>query len=192
MALAKIGYGQVEPNNITARRTGDLVSDVPVAVEDFEKMGKRVENGVFLTWHPGEGIANNLKTGELKLPTNGGEGLTYLVYSEVKLYHDSQGNKDFALTTENNGNLMVQRQSPYQDVEGVEHETVVPRGYKLTTGDIFTTNLVAEEDPQVGDVYSPGEDGILAKAAGELEVTVAQVTTLADGQKAVKVVVTKA
>ena len=96
MALAKIGYGQVEPNNITARRTGDLVSDVPVAVEDFEKMGKRVENGVFLTWHPGEGIANNLKTGELKLPTNGGEGLTYLVYNEVKLYHDSQGNNDWA------------------------------------------------------------------------------------------------
>lgn len=190
--LAKIGYGQVEPNRINSKRTGDIVSDVPVAAEAFEALDKKVENGLFLTWKPGQGIENNLKTGELVLPEQGGDAMTFLVYNEVKLYHDSQGNKDFVQTTDGQGNIMVQRQNPYVDAKRAEHDTVVPRGLKLITGDVYTTNLINEENPAVGDVLTPGADGILVKGTGNLELTVAQVTTMADGQKAVKLVVTKA
>lgn len=189
--LAKIGFGQVEPNRINAKRTGDIVSDVPVSVEAFESADKKIENGMFLTWKPGKGIEGNLKQGELDLPVAGGDNMTYLVLNEITLHHDSMGNKDFVLTTEANG-ILSARQSPYQDVNRVAKDTVVPRAFKLTEGDVFTTNLVDVADPKVGDVLSPGAQGILAKAPGELEATVTQVTTLADGQKAVKLVVTKA
>ena len=42
--------------------------------------------------------------------TNEGDGKTQLVYNEEKLYHVSQGRKDFVLTTNGEGNIFRNRQ----------------------------------------------------------------------------------
>lgn len=195
--LAKVGYGQVEPNRLSAQATKRIIADVPVNATDFATLGGIVENGMFLTYNPAGGIESNLKKGTFDLPTvKGGTQLTGLVYNEVKLYHDSQSNKDFALTTSGHTLLSGVNQTPYRDVSGTAIDTVVPRVYFLAVGDIFTTNLIDEDDPALGDVLVPGTDGILtastAIANEAIAVQVVQITTLADGQKAVKVAVIKA
>lgn len=191
--LAKIGYGQVEPNSINAKRTGAILSDVPVSAAAFATLNRKIEQGMFLRLEAGkaEGVETNLKTVQLGLPVAGdgleltvvqvttmpdgqkavklmvtaeGDGNTQLVYNEEKLYHDSQGRKDFVLTTEG-GNIFVNRQNPYRDVNKTDIDTVVPRTLKLIVGDRYTTNLVDVAEPKVGDVLTPGTAGILVAKA---------------------------
>lgn len=192
--LAKIGYGQVEPNRLSAQATKRIVADVPVSTDSFTAAGEVIQNGMFLTYNPAGGIETNLKKGTLDLPTAGGSKATGLVYSEVKLYHDSQSNKDFALTTSKHTLLSGVNQTPYRDVHDAVHNTVVPRMYFLEVGDTYTTNLVNVDNPALGDILSPGADGILTtgQATDAIAVQVVQITTMADGQKAIKVVVVNA
>ena len=80
--IEKIGYGQVEPNHLSAQRTGQIYAQSK-AEEGIELL----ENGSFLKLDP---ASNTLGT------TGSGEWM--LVYNEVKLYDvDRQGYKDFAL-----------------------------------------------------------------------------------------------
>lgn len=194
--LQKNGYGQVEPNRINAQRTGRIIADVPVAEADFETAGEVIQNGMFLTYNPAGGIETNLKKGTLDLPEVGGSALTGLVYSEVKLYHDSQSNKDFALTTSLHTLLSGVNQTPYRDVRENAHNTVVPRMYFLEVGDVYTTNLVDVAEPTLGQVLVPGAAGILvaegAEATAAIRLQVVQLNTLPDGQRAVKLAVIKA
>lgn len=188
--LAKIGYGQVEPNSINAKRTGAILSDVPLSTEAFAAVNQKVEQGMFFTLEAGKGVQGNLKTAQLVLPkaengleltvvqittmpdgqkavklmvTAEGDGNTQLVYNEEKLYHNSQGRKDFVLTTNGEGNIFINRQSPYRDASKAALDTVVPRMFKLIVGDRYTTNLIDEANPAVGDVFTPGVAGVLVK-----------------------------
>ena len=188
--LAKIGYGQVEPNSINAKRTGAILSDVPLSTEAFTAVNQKVEQGMFFTLEAGKGVQSNLKTAQLVLPkaengleltvvqittmpdgqkavklmvTAEGDGKTQLVYNEEKLYHNSQGRKDFVLTTNGEGNIFINRQSPYRDASKEALDTVVPRMFKLIVGDRYTTNLIDEANPAVGDVFTPGVAGVLVK-----------------------------
>lgn len=194
--LAKNGYGQVEPNRLNAQRTGRIIADVPVSVEAFEAANEVIQNGMFLTYNPAGAIETNLKKGTLELPEVGGSALTGLVMSEIKLYHDSQGNKDFALTTNQHTLLSGINQTPYRDVRENGHNTVVPRMYFLEVGDVFTTNLVDVEAPALGDILVPGAEGFLVAEAGEatsaIRLQVVQNNTLPDGQQAVKLAVIQA
>ena len=64
---------------------------------------------------------------------------------------------------------------------------MTPRVFRLSEGDIFTTNAVAAGTYNVGDKLCAGSDGFLA--AGEGSTPVCQVvaeTILPDGQPAVK------
>lgn len=193
--LAKNGYGQVEPNRLNAQRTGRIIADVPVSVAAFEAANEVIQNGMFLTYNPAGNIETNLKKGTMELPEVGGSALTGLVMNEIKLYHDSQGNKDFALTTNKHTLLSGVNQSPYRDAAEVAHNTVVPRVFFLEVGDVYTTNLVDVAEPALGDILTPGAEGILvadSASAGALQLQVVQLTTLPDGQKAVKLAVIKA
>lgn len=193
--LAKNGYGQVEPNRLNAQRTGRIIADVPVSVDAFEAANEVIQNGMFLTYNPAGNIETNLKKGTMELPEVGGSALTGLVMNEIKLYHDSQGNKDFALTTNKHTLLSGVNQSPYRDAAEVAHNTVVPRVFFLEVGDVYTTNLVDVAEPALGDILTPGAEGILvadSASAGALQLQVVQLTTLPDGQKAVKLAVIKA
>jgi len=70
--------------------------------------------------------------------------------------------------------------------------TAVPRLMKTNVGDIFTTNCVNEETLAVGDTLVVGDDGYLTKTAGSnagtMQWQVSKVYTLADNQKAVKII----
>jgi len=72
-----------------------------------------------------------------------------------------------------------------------ENTTMVPRVFKTNVGDIFTTNTVnADFDSLVlGDTLAPAQaNGILAPAqSGDMLWQVVRKYTLADGQKAVKI-----
>lgn len=159
--LEKKGFGQVEPNHLSAQRTGQIYAQLPLA-SDIEVL----ENGQFAVYDYASGEVNFT-----------GKGEPLLVFNEVKLYELRQGCKDFAL----------------QKINAIDGE-LVPRLFKTNVGDIFTTNLVnlttAFGDALVGLKVTP-KDGVLTEkltpTSGEIVFTIVKATTMADGQKAIKV-----
>lgn len=192
--LTKIGYGQVEPNRILARKNGGVVADVPANADVVADFGDRIENGRFMVWNAGEGFDGNLKKGELNLPVEGGSTAVGLVYSETKLYSDFTSNKDFALFTKNPTINQIAQSAIYDKTE-TPVDTVVPRLLLTTVGDVFTTNMIETEDgmlPTEGDDLTLNDKGELS-TSGTLDLVQAKVvqnTTMPDGQPAVKVVIT--
>ena len=92
--MKRIGYGQVEPNHLSAQRTGQIYAQLP-ANKDL----KILENGMFVKYD----YANN----EVNLT---GDGEWMLVLNEVKLYDDTWGEsyKDYAMQSVNfyNGEMV--------------------------------------------------------------------------------------
>ena len=77
--LVKEGFGQLEPNHLSAQRNGQIYAQLPCA----ESM-QTLENASFVKYD----YANN----ECNLT---GDGEWMLVYNEVKLYDPKQSYKDF-------------------------------------------------------------------------------------------------
>lgn len=167
LTIKKIGYGQVEPNHLSAQRTGQIYAQLPAHVKSGESDSVEtitlLENGMFAKYD----YANN----EVNF---NGEGEFMLVLNEVKLYDTLRETyKDFAMKAEDylNGEM-------------------VPRLFKTNIGDIFTTNCFKEEiELSVGDKLTPGADGYLTEATGSEAMIwkVVKEYNLADGQNAVKV-----
>lgn len=187
-AFVKRGYGQVEPNHLSAQRTGQIYAQLP-AKADIEVL----ENGQFVKY--------DYQNKEVNFT---GKGEWLMVFNEVKLYRDYEQYDDFAMIK---SNYAARVYSPVgQDTSDVEvigkvefpsltvpakmpaNTSMVPRVFKINVGDIYTTNTVNEAALVVGDELKVGTDGYLAKtgdAAGPVFVVV-KVYTLADGQPAVK------
>ena len=210
------GYGQVEPNHLSAQRTGQIYAQLPANAKiDL------LENGQFVKY--------DYAAGEVNFD---GKGEWMLVYNEVKVYYDHQADHDFAMIKTNyNGRvyspvgadtrttghsrdyskfaqegIAVDGTSNPFEVEtftgpammnknyGLENEeirTMVPRVFKTNVGDIFTTNTIAETNLAVGDELVVGDDGYLTKTAGEKAGTmkweVVKVYTMPDRQPGVKI-----
>ena len=204
------GYGQVEPNHLSAQRTGQIYAQLPANAEI-----EVLENGQFVKYDYANGEVNFTGAGEWML-----------VLNEVKLYRDLLDYNDFAMKK---GDYAAQVYSPvdgvgasyanardYSNVVLAADEfepdstanpfvieqfkspklmkagtTMVPRVFKTNIGDIFTTNCVNEAALVLGDVLVVGDDGYLTKTAGEnagdMKWEVVKVYTLADRQPAVKV-----
>ena len=186
------GYGQVEPNHLSAQRTSQIYAQLP-ANEKIEKL----ENGQFVKYD----YANH----EVNFT---GKGEWMLVYNEVKVYRDYEGDADFAMLKSNyNGRVYSPiNGSKFSEIEGVDwtneiaeanpyvidstdtpsknlkyespyiFETgdegnkklrllMVPRVFKTNIGDIYTTNMVNNtiDTLAVGDILTVGANGILAK-----------------------------
>ena len=161
--MNKNGYGQVEPNHLSAQRTGRIYAQLPAA-DEIEAL----ENGMFLKMDAKEGVANATGSGEWRL-----------VFNEVKLYGTGESTKDFRL----------ERAAFGGDPTG---RLMVPRLFAIEDGDIFTTNLVPEATVE-GDTLIPEEKdgvGVLAIAEdvtpGEMGFVVMKNTTMPDGSPAVK------
>jgi hypothetical protein len=156
----KFGYGQVEPNHLSAQRTHQIYAQLPAA-EGIEVL----ENGQYAKYNYADGVVDFE-----------GEGEWMLVYNEVKVYGDHEGDQDFALIKAKEG-------------YGVNVQ-IVPRLFKTNIGDIYTTNTIKETTLAEGETLTPGTDGYLAKAGADAEGVmkwqVVKVYTLADGQPAVK------
>lgn len=211
----KRGYGQVEPNHLSAQRTAEIYAQLPAdATIDL------LENGQFVKYDYAKGVVDFT-----------GKGEWMLVYNEVKVYRDRDVDHDFAMI-KNEYNARVY--SPVADsqtaegavaaavkigsgtvidrseqnldplnVEGApytqysyseqmmpEGATMVPRVFKTHEGDIFTTNTVMETSLAVGDLLSPNAQGYLAKvenADGAFVWEVVKVYSMPDMQPGVKV-----
>ena len=206
MAFTRNGYGQVEPNQLSAQKTGQIYASLPLA-SDVDIL----QNGEFMYY--------DYKSGTVTADsTVGGEPM--LVFNEVKLYEPfwQTSYKDFAMIrvgdnyvtsrlatagygdgAETKGVTPNPGHSDWQ--AGYRMDGIAPRLFKTNVGDIFTTNMV-ETGSDI--TYSQGDTLKLkkvAKAADKtgntlvlsktgdidaLEFVVAKVYTMPDGQPGLK------
>lgn len=155
--ITRIGYGQVEPNHLSAQRTGQIYAQLP-AVESI----KVLENGQFVKYDYASGKVNFT-----------GEGEFMLVLNEVKLYDERETYKDFAMKVENYvGKVMVPRVFK-TNVGDIYTTNMVDSDVEITEG---TTKLTPGTDGILTE----------AAGTEEMIWKVVKVYTLADGQAAVK------
>ena len=202
MAFTRNGYGQVEPNQLSAQKTGQIYASLPLA-SDVDIL----QNGEFMYY--------DYKSGTV---TAEGEGEPMLVFNEVKLYEPfwQTSYKDFAmirvahnyvtsrLATAGYGDGAETKgvASAHSDWQaGYRMDGIAPRLFKTNVGDIFTTNMVetgAEITYEQGDTLklkkvskAPDKTGntlVLSKTGDieGLEFVVAKVYTMPDGQQGLK------
>ena len=162
--LAKKGYGQLELNFAAVRRSGDIEATCRMA-DGIEYL----ENGMLL--------AVDRKNRTVGFPTGAEGEVIALNYTTEHMYDERyQALKDFKL----------------------DKNTFLPRLGYIGTPDKFTTNTVcfddadfaSEEEALEGAKYGvPCENGYIKLVAAKPEgyaVEVLEITTMPDGQKAVK------
>lgn len=186
--MKRVGYGQVEPNHLSAQRTGQIYAQLP-AKSDINLL----ENGQFVKYNYADGVVDFE-----------GEGEWMLVLNEVKLYDAPwrESYKDFAMIKDN---YTPGSDSITHDGLGPFKGQMVPRLFKTNIGDIFTTNCLEKAntsgkaevtltDLAVGDVVAPTKtNGYLKKSDSGtttddtvMKWQVVKLTTMPDGQAAVK------
>lgn len=186
--MKRIGFGQVEPNHLSAQRTGQIYAQLP-AKNDINLL----ENGQFVKYNYADGVVDFE-----------GEGEWMLVYNEVKLYDAPwrESYKDFAMIKDN---YTPGSDTITHDGLGPFKGQMTPRLFKTNIGDIFTTNCLEKAntsgkaevtltDLTVGDVVAPTKtNGYLKKSDSGtttddtvMKWQVVKLTTMPDGQAAVK------
>ena len=204
MAFTRNGYGQVEPNQLSAQKTGQIYASLPLD-SDVDIL----QNGEFMYY--------DYKSGTV---TANGVGEPMLVFNEVKLYEPfwQTSYKDFAMIrvgdnyvtsrlatagygdgAETEGDDPTPGHSDWQ--AGYRMDGIAPRLFKTNVGDIFTTNMVetgAEITYSQGDTLKlkkvdkaadkTGNTLVLSKTGNidALEFVVAKVYTMPDGQPGLK------
>jgi hypothetical protein len=202
--MKRIGYGQVEPNQLSAQKTGQIYASLPLS-EDV----KVLQNGEFMYY--------DYATGKVAAD---GQGEPMLVFNEIKIYEDRLSYKDFAMirvgdnyvtndpavgrVTSRNTNDVTYADgaltegaviNPAHTEYGYRMDGIAPRLFKTNIGDIYTTNMV-----EVGDSvdYAAGDVLKLKKTTRNtlelsktgdidgIEFVVAKKYTMPDGQEAVK------
>ena len=160
--LVKEGFGQLEPNHLSAQRNGQIYAQLPC-----ESSIEVLQNAQFVKYDYANGEVNFTGAGEWML-----------VYNEVKLYDPRHSYKDFALQKKNCvGGEMVPRvmKTMVGDifttnlVDAKEKDTTLAVGDKLIVG--ASTGILEYS-------AAPGEGMVWQ---------VAKVYTMADGQPAVKI-----
>lgn len=190
------GYGQVEANQLSAQKTGQIYASLPLDSEV-----EVLQNGEFMYYS----YADNKVTATPTL----GKGEPMLVYNEVKLYEEPFRTtyKDFAMIrvgdnyvtsklatagygdgAETKGASVSHAEAPYR-MDGI-----APRLFKTNVGDIMTTNMVKTGvEYEVGDLLAPKADDtsktmVLEESASEdgMLWQVVKVYTMPDGQPGLK------
>lgn len=207
------GYGQVEPNHLSAQKNGQIYAQLP-ANKDITML----ENGQFVKY--------DYARGEVNFGATGDTGAWMLVYNEVKVYRPGESDCDFAMLKSNyaaavyspvdgssattayarNYSGITTPADPYevdstatpfsitkytQPLNMSEGTVMVPRVFGTVVGDIFTTNTVKETTLAVTDLLTVGSDGYLTKTGASAATSdvwqVVKVYTMPDGQKGVKI-----
>ena len=204
------GYGQVEPNHLSAQKNGQIYAQLP-AKADIDVL----ENGQFVKYDYANGVVDFT-----------GEGAWMLVYNEVKVYRPGESDCDFAMLKSNYAAAVYSPvdgtsattayardysgittpADPYevdstatpfsitkytQPLNMPEGTVMVPRVFGTVVGDIFTTNTVKETTLAVTDLLTVGSDGYLTKTGATAATSdvwqLVKVYTMPDGQKGVKI-----
>lgn len=206
------GYGQVEPNHLSAPYNGEVYAMLP-AEKDIDLL----ENGQFIKYHYSAGVCDFSKDATA--------GPWYMVYNEVKLYRDREGDADFAMIKDNysawiysavgqntsalktvvNYTDTANREGTTEDyrkeIESInriqkmpEGSVMTPRVIKISIGDHYTTNTIMADPGSlaIGDMLKIGDDGYLTKGTatgGDLDpaFVVVKVYTMPDLQPGVKI-----
>lgn len=208
MAFKRIGYGQVEPNQLSGIKTGQIFASLPLA-----KNVNVIQNGEFMYYDYVSGTVSAEDSTSVAEPM--------LVYNEVKIYEPWLSYKDFAMIRVGDNyvtsNAAVGRVTsanvdgtvygdgattegaeinPAHTEYGYRMDGIAPRLVKTNVGDIFTTNMVATGD---NVTYAKGEILKLKKTdRNTLELTkdgdidtvafaIVKVYTMPDGQPGLKV-----
>lgn len=165
------GFGQVEPNHLSAQKTGQIYAQLPATGIT------QLEQGQFLKYNYAEGKAATT-----------GDGEWMLVYVEEKHYDPRKPmHKDFCL-----------KASDFTDKTIVPRLLKTNVGDIYTTN-TFAKNATSDEDAVTGpdlavkDYLIVGADGFLAKVTGGAKPDdgmvwqVVKVYTMPDGQPGVKI-----
>ena len=208
MAFKRIGYGQVEPNQLSGIKTGQIFASLPLA-----KNVNVIQNGEFMYYDYVSGTVSAEDSTSVAEPM--------LVYNEIKIYEPWLSYKDFAMIRVGDNyvtsNAAVGRVTsanvdgtvygdgattegaeinPTHTEYGYRMDGIAPRLVKTNVGDIFTTNMVATGE---GVTYAKGEILKLKKTdRNTLELTkdgdidtiafaIVKVYTMPDGQPGLKV-----
>ena len=161
--LVKQGFGQLEPNHLSAQRNGQIYAQLPC-----ESSMEVLQNAQFVKYDYAEGEVNFTGAGEWML-----------VYNEVKLYDPRHSYKDFALQKKNCvGGEMVPRVMKTM-VGDIFTTNLVDNGSKGSALAVKDKLTVAEGTGILTYDASP--------EATDMVWQVVKVYTMADGQPAVKI-----
>lgn len=208
MPFTRIGYGQVEPNQLSAQKTGQIYASLPLA-SDVNVL----QNGEFMYY--------DYVTNTVSATDSTGVAEPMLVFNEVKIYEDHLSYKDFAMirvgdnyvtnrpavgtiTTANADNTIYGDGSLTEGVNadpahveyGYRMDGFAPRLFKTNIGDIMTTNMVKTDvEYAVGNLLAPKLNAesktLVLEVAGEaanekMLWAVVKVYTMPDGQPGLK------
>ena len=211
MAFTRIGYGQVEPNQLSGIKTGQIYASLPL-----DTNVKVLQNGEFMYYDVAAGKVTNTPSVEGMEP--------FLVYQEIKIYEPWLSYKDFAMirvgdnyvtnppavgrvtsanadgTVYGDGALTAGAKIPHGNYQaGYRMEGIAPRLVKTNVGDIYTTNMVEVGTSDSAITYQEKDILTLKKTDGNTLVlsktgdidtitfVVAKVYTMPDGQPGLKV-----
>ena len=212
--FVKYGYGQVEDNHLSAPRNGQVYGQLPAA-SDITVL----ENGQFVIYDYAKGLCNlpgateagngpvMMVLNEVKIYRDRETDADFAMIKDsynARVYSplgqsDSSLKNVIDLTGE--ANREGDTSSPYIYQIGnytypaamPEGTKMVPRVFKMSVGDIYTTNCVDEETPTVGmklranaDGYLANSEGTGAKGAYGPTFQVVKVYTMPDMQPGVK------
>ena len=90
--FVEVGYGQVEPNHLSAQYTGQIYAQLPA-----DPSIEILENGQFVKYD----YAANINDSGMGVVNFTGKGEWMLVYNEIKLYRDFQRDCEFAMLKDN-------------------------------------------------------------------------------------------
>ena len=206
MAFKRIGYGQVEPNQLSGIKTGQIFANLPL-----DKEVKVLQNGEFMYYDYAKGSVN--ATAEANAAPE-----PYLVYQEIKIYEDWLSYKDFAMIrvgdnyvtnnpaigrlTSANTDGTVYGDGAETEGASIDHsdyqagyrmDGIAPRLVKTNVGDLYTTNMVDEEGTySVGTVLTlkkTDRNTLVLSPSGDItsvKFIVVKDYTMPDGQRGLK------
>lgn len=214
--FTRIGYGQVEPNQLSAQKTGQIFASLPLD-DDVAVL----QNGEFMFY--------DYQSGTVSADDSTGVAEPMLVFNEIKLYEPfwRTSYKDFAmirvgdnyvtskLATAGYGDgattvgVVPSTTNPPSAANTTGHteypyrmDGIAPRLFKTNVGDIYTTNMVKVGtgiEYAIGNLLVPVKDNtsktlVLEKFSGAqptdkptgMAWVVVKVYTMPDGQPGLK------
>ncbi len=161
--LVKEGYGQLEPNHLSAQRNGQIYAQLPCNAEIT-----MLQNAQFVKYAYADGEVNY-----------SGDGEWMLVYNEVKLYDPKHSYKDFKYDVKD-----------FFDGQLVPRVFKTMPGDIFTTN-LIELGAKTVETVAVKDKLTVNAEGILEIVEDAADANfvwqVVKVYTMADGQPAVKI-----
>ena len=137
------GFGQVEPNHLSAQRTGQIYAQLPTKSEITI-----LENGQFVKYDYANGVVTYNE--------DDAPGEWMLVFNEIKTYHEGESAADFAMIK---GNYLHHVYSPYdgEPIGTYQSRFYGPDGVKWGESEKDYVNAYGDAE---GYVTAPARDDV--------------------------------